>query len=85
MASKFYPHKINYLLTDNGFEFSYRALPKDKKNRKIHPFDKICQKHKIQHHTIKFRHPWTNGMVENFNKRIKNKVLTKYRSGVFLP
>ena len=40
--------------------------------------DKICKKAKIQHRTIKFRHPWTNGMVENFNKKIRRKVLTKY-------
>ncbi len=29
--------------------------------------------------TIKFKHPWTNVMVESFNKKIKNKLLTKYR------
>jgi len=75
---KFYPYKINYILTDNGFEFSYKALPKHKKTKKIHPFDKICKKNKIQHRTIKFKHPWTNGMVENFNKKIRKKVLTKY-------
>jgi transposase InsO family protein len=75
---RFYPYKINYLLTDNGFEFSYKALPKNKKTKKIHPFDKICQENKIQHRTIKFKHPWTNGMVENFNKRVKKQVLTKY-------
>jgi len=75
----FYPYKLNYILTDNGFEFSYKALPKDKRIKKIHPFDKICQENKIQHRTIKFKHPWTNGMVENFNKRIKRQVLTKYR------
>lgn len=75
---QFYPYKINYILTDNGFEFSYKALPKNKKTKKIHPFDKICNQHKIEHRTIKFKHPWTNGMVENFNKRIKNNVLKKY-------
>jgi transposase-like protein len=74
----FYPYKINYILTDNGFEFSYKALQKNKKTKKIHPFDQICLKHKIQHRTIKFKHPWTNGMVENFNKRIKNNVLRKF-------
>ncbi len=68
---KFYPYKINYILTDNGFEFSYKALPKGKKTKKIHPFDNICQKHKIHHRTIRFKHPWTNGIVENFNKSIK--------------
>jgi len=75
---RFYPHKINYILTDNGFEFSYQALPKQKRTKKIHPFDKLCKEEKIQHRTIKFRHPWTNGMVENFNKKIRKKVLTKY-------
>ncbi|MCX7928981.1 MAG: DDE-type integrase/transposase/recombinase, partial [Patescibacteria group bacterium] len=64
---KFYPYKINYILTDNGFEFTYKALPKGKKIKKTHPFDKLCQQNKIQHRTIKFKHPWTNGMVENFN------------------
>ena len=35
---RFYPYKINYILTDNGFEFSYKALSKHKKTKKIHPF-----------------------------------------------
>ena len=48
----FYPYKINYILTDNGFEFSYRGLPKHKRTKKIHPFDKICQKHKVKHQTF---------------------------------
>ncbi|MEW6620370.1 MAG: integrase core domain-containing protein, partial [bacterium] len=77
-ACPFYPYKINYILTDNGAEFSYKALPKGKKTKKTHPFDKICQENKIQHRTIKFKHPWTNGMMENFNKRIKKKILTQY-------
>lgn len=74
----FFPYQINYILTDNGFEFSYKALPKGKKTKKIHPFDKICQKNKIQHRTIKFKHPWTNGMAERFNRTLKDQVLKKY-------
>ena len=76
MVLKFYPYKINYILTDNGFEFTYKALAK--KTKKIHPFDQICFENKIQHRTIKFKHPWTNGMVERFNQKVKNKVFRRY-------
>jgi transposase InsO family protein len=80
----FFPYRINYILTDNGFEFSYKALPKNKKTKKVHPFDQICQANKIQHRTIKFKHPWTNGMVERFNRTLKDQVLKKYLfSGIF--
>lgn len=74
----FYPYPIRYILTDNGFEFTYKALPKNKKTKKIHPFDLLCLQNKIQHRTIKFKHPWTNGMVERFNGKIKNKVFRRY-------
>jgi len=76
MVLGFYPYKVNYILTDNGFEFTYKALAR--KTKKIHPFDQICAKNKIQHRTIKFKHPWTNGMVERFNQKVKNKVFRRY-------
>lgn len=78
MVLSFYPYKINYILTDNGMEFSYNFLPKGRKTKKVHPFDQICHKNKIQHRTIKFRHPWTNGMVERFNGKVKTKVFRRY-------
>ena len=74
----FYPYKIHYILTDNGFEFCYDALPKGKKTKKVHPFTKLCRKNTIEHRRIKFRHPWTNGMIERFNGKIKKNVLKKY-------
>lgn len=74
----FYPYKVNYILTDNGFEFCYDALPRGKKTKKVHPFTKLCRKHRIEHRRIKFRHPWTNGMIERFNGKIKKNVLKKY-------
>src|SRR3989339_2386 len=70
--------KRYYIFTDNGFEFSYKALPKGKKTKKVHPFDVVCQENKIEHRTIKFKHPWTNGMVERFNGKIKSKVFKRY-------
>jgi len=75
---KFYPYKINYILTDNGTEFCYNGLPSSKKTKKIHPFVKLCEDNGIKHRTIKFKHPWTNGQVENLNKKIKHQVLTRY-------
>lgn len=77
-ALAFFPYQINYILTDNGFEFSYKALPKHRKTKRIHPFDKVCQEHKIKHRTIKFKHPWTNGMAERFNRTLKDQILKKY-------
>jgi len=79
MVLGFYPYRIHYILTDNGGEFSYNFLPKNKRPKnKLHPFDQLCQKNKIQHRTIKFKHPWTNGMVERFNGKVKNKVFKHY-------
>lgn len=72
----FYPYPVRYILTDNGLEFCYKALTL--KTKKIHPFIKICKQNKIQHRTIKFRHPWTNGMVERFNGKIKKNVIRRY-------
>jgi transposase InsO family protein len=74
----FYPYKLNYILTDNGSEFGHKALLKGKKTKKTHPFDKVCRENKIQYCTIKFKHPWTNGIAKIFNHTLKNKVLKKY-------
>ena len=74
----FYPYPIRYILTDNGPEFSYTFLPKNKQTKKEHPFDTVCKARKIEHRTIKFRHPWTNGMVERCNGKLKGKVIKRY-------
>jgi transposase-like protein len=74
----FYPYTIHYILTDNGPEFSYKFLPKNLQTKKEHPFDTVCKANKTQHRTIKFRHPWTNGMVERFNGKVKGKVIKRF-------
>ena len=74
-----YPFKIEKILTDNGIEFSYNLLPDGKQPRnKIHPFGKICQGQQIEHRTTLVKHPWTNGMVEAMNKKIKVNTVKRF-------
>ena len=74
-----YPLKVVKILTDNGAEFSYNLLPDNKKPKdKIHLFDQVCNEHVIEHRTTKIRHPWTNGMVEAMNKKVKANTTKKY-------
>lgn len=73
----FYPYKINYILTDNGGEFTNKAY-KANKLIHMHSFEKLCKAYRIKHRTIKFAHPWTNGMVERFNRKIKTNVIRRY-------
>lgn len=75
-----YPFKIQKILTDNGAEFSYNLLadhlkPKDGRE---HLFDAVCKKNNIEHRTTLVKHPWTNGMVEAANKKIKTNTTKKY-------
>ena len=74
----FYPYPIRYILTDNGPECTYKFLSKKLQTKKIHPFDVLCKEIKIEHRTIKYRHPWTNGMVERFNGKVKKNVIKRY-------
>ena len=74
------PFKIYTILTDNGAQFTYALLAEHLRAKgKIHPFDQACQSHNIQHRLTKFRHPWTNGQVEIFNRKIKENTTKKYQ------
>ena len=79
---KKYPIKIHRILTDNGSEFTYKLLPKNKQTKKTHPFDEVCERNNIKHKLTKFKHPWTNGQVERFNKQMKDKTtkVCRYRT-----
>ena len=67
-----YPFKIEKILTNNGIEFSYNPLPDSKKPKdKEHPFAALCKARQIEHRTTLVKHPWTNGMVEAMNKKVK--------------
>ena len=73
------PFKIHTILTDNGAQFTYALLAKHlQPKNKQHPFDRTCQANGIKHKLTKFRHPWTNGQVEIFNKKIKAYTTKKY-------
>ena len=67
------PFKITKILTDNGAQFTYALLAEHLRPRnKKHPFDVLCSQHNIEHRLTKFRHPWTNGQVEVFNRILKD-------------
>ena len=73
------PFKITKILTDNGAQFTYELLADHlKPKNKIHPFDDVCKANIIEHRLTKFKHPWTNGQVEIFNKTIKNATTKTY-------
>jgi transposase InsO family protein len=75
-----YPFKIEKILTDNGIEFSYNLLVEAKKPKdgRQHPFEKFCSALHIEHRTTLVKHPWTNGMVEAMNKKIKANTTKRF-------
>jgi transposase InsO family protein len=72
LAAFGYP--IHTILTDNGAEFTDRFAAARWHQRQrgtgAHPFDKLCQTHRIRHKLTKPYHPQTNGMAERFNRRL---------------
>jgi len=74
-----YPFKIEKILTDNGIEFSYNPLVEEKKPKgKEHPFVALCKAKGIGHRTTLVKHPWTNGMVEAMNKKVKANTTKRF-------
>lgn len=74
---KYYPYRIQKILTDNGGEFTndfYKL-----KEVKEHPIKRICREKDIEHRKTKIKSPWTNGLVERFNGMIKEETVRKYR------
>jgi transposase-like protein len=69
------PYKIHIILTDNGIQFTNRAVDK---HAFTHIFDRICSESKIKHRLTKVNHPWTNGQVERMNRTIKDATVKRY-------
>jgi IS30 family transposase len=55
------PYRIHTVLTDNGIQFTNRALDA---RAFAHIFDRVCRENWIEHRLTKVRHPWTNGQAE---------------------
>ena len=69
------PYKIHRILTDNGSQFTYELLLPHLRPKAFHKFDLLCKKHSIKHKLTQFRHPWTNGQVERFNRTAKDNTI----------
>ena len=74
------PYRIHTVLTDNGIQFA--GLPRNRLGPiarfLAHPFDRICNLHKIEHRLTKPNHPWTNGQVERMKRTIKQATVKRY-------
>lgn len=77
----FFPYNIQKVLTDNGMEFTNKRYGRAGKGnvKKKHLFDKKCESNDIEHRTTKVKSPWTNGLVERFNRTIKESTVKKYK------
>lgn len=77
-ALAFFPFKIHRVLTDNGCEFTNRFFKRWPDSQfKPHPFELVLTSAGISHRLIRPYTPKTNGMVERFNRLIKDKTLGK--------
>lgn len=69
------PYTIHTVLTDNGIQFTNQ---KRQTFAFRHAFDRLCDKHGIDHRLTKLNHPWTNGQVERMNRTLKEATVNKY-------
>ena len=77
---KFFPYKIHRILTDNGLQFTYKCLPKNKRPKnKRHDFTQKCLDLGTKHKLTKFFSPQTNGQVERMNKTLKDATLKMFQ------
>lgn len=74
-----FPFRVEYILTDNGKEFTDRFTAQgEREPTGKHPFDQVCEEIKAEHRLIKPYTPKTNGMVERFNGRISELLQTTH-------
>jgi IS30 family transposase len=69
------PYRIHTVLTDNGIQFTNRAMDA---HAFAHIFDRVCSENGIEHRLTKVRHPWTKGQVERMNRTIKEATFKRF-------
>ena len=74
-ALKFFPFKIEKVLTDNGKEFTLDNHKWNSESNLIWAFDLVCNTYDIDHRKTRPYTPQTNGMVEKSNDTIKSNTL----------
>jgi transposase InsO family protein len=75
-ALEFFPFAIKRVLTDNGAEFTNRFYNRwNVESLKRHEFGAELERHGISHRLTRPYTPKTNGLVERFNKLLKDKTL----------
>ncbi len=71
-----FPYRIHTVLTDNGVAFTNRASTRW--DTMVHPFDRICREHGIEHRLTQPYHPWTNGQAERMNRTVKDATVKAF-------
>ena len=71
-----FPYRIHTVLTDNGVAFTRCAA--SKRDRMVHPFDRVCDEHGVKHKLTKPYHPWTNGQAERMNRTVKEATVKAF-------
>jgi transposase InsO family protein len=69
------PYRIHTVLTDNGIQFTNRALDS---HAFAHIFDRVCRENGIEHRLTKARHPRMSGQVERMNRTIKEATVKRF-------
>jgi len=79
-----FSYPVHTVLTDNGSEFTDRfggaRWGKREHGTGAHPFDQVCQRHRVRHKLTRPYRPQTNGMAERFNRRLAEALNARPRS-----
>lgn len=79
-ALEYFPFKVHRILTDNGVEFTHRFWKRRARGpKKAHVFEAECKARGISHRLTRPATPKTNGMVERFNRLIKDHTIRVVR------